>query len=310
MAKITGLDIPPEFLGLYNKYFTQDWYNQSMRICRKVSLPGIVKARATKNRSYIPDFVADWAALSSVQKATWETKALYEHKKPFALFFQNNFYRYINGLALTDHPDRFTQPTIHMHINNMDYENILTLEIANGDFVLLNKHNIKKALFSQQLSIDTITSTGGILETDGRNIIDEEYNEWNGRGDIYWTKNGEIFHGWDNIFNGWMQNKNSNWDEFELLDPPSEPDTIFRNFKISWNIGNAQGDYWFKNCNVYGIEPEGEDHEINNSYQLADLTEFIPQFTKAKRQWSFTSTDPGSYVEYVFPYAHGYSDTP
>lgn len=308
MAKIWGLDIPIEFQAGFSEVVKLDWFNDQQRATLNVNEPAKLKCQRIGGRSYLPDFLDDWQALSEEQQTKWLKDWGSGGEQAFALFFQNNYWRMVNSLALRTTPNFFTAPAAWLHIAENDTSVILNFQINNGDDILSDPANIlhiqnpltciftKSNTINIKLSaklkniISTSSPTCTIKITQYISVIVSTYSREFEFEPIAISGNELLI----DINHTFQTLEGYEW---------------AINYKIEFKFENVAGDFWFYEGLITAIDSVLGVVRLHNVNNLQDVGKvFSGHLQYVLNQWSLSDNESETTLRRVFPYAFGYPE--
>lgn len=308
MTKVYGLDIPFEFEGDFSNIFKKDWLGTQQKICIAPKKPAAVSSSHLAGRSYIPDFLAGWAALSEAQQSGWLRDWGSGGEQAFALYFQNNYYRQINSLELRSTPNFFTAPAAWLHIAAGDDSVILRFDISSGDYILSDPANIKHLQNRLALTFKNCYTISATLAAKLQNIATPATAICTAKITQYYTGNGT------------PKSRQQVLDQVELSGSSfSYPITytftkidaveVVTAFRIDLQFDNAVGEVWFFENTVTAVDSILGVLRFHNVINLEDIEAvFGSHLAGVKNQWSISEAAAGTTLRRVFPYAFGYPE--
>lgn len=308
MAKVSGLNIPPEFLSNFEKTFRQNWTGSTNQISKAFATQNFIKKTTFAERSLIPSFLADWAALSEAQQSTWLKNWGDGSQQAFALYFQNNYYRQLNGLSLRSSPNFFTHPAGHLHFGTASSTTKLKFEITNNDYILQFPDNPIKPQIPSLCNFEN---------------IDEIYISLHAKP-ANWTDPGfalpfkyKIKIDYDGGY--WIEDKTDQWEwyDYDNINFHRDYDCLndYRQdapaTKITFEIWfyQSSADIYFFDIELTAIDLVLGSIRLNNSNHMRDIIGSSNlRLAFVKNQWSLTTADQNTSLECSFPYANGFPD--
>jgi len=308
MAKIWGLDIPIEFQTDFAKVVKLNWSNTQQRATPQDSKPARARSLHIAGRSFIPDFLDDWFALTEEEQTAWAKDWGSGGQQAFALFFQNNFYRQLNALELRSTPNFFTAPAGWLHIAAGDDSVILNFNVTSGDYILSDPANILHLQNQSLCEFENTYTISATLQAKLKNIASPGAAICTATITQYYTGNGTP-KSRQAVKTAVALSEASFTYPITHTFTKVDAVEVVTGFKIEFQFDDAAGDIWFFENTVTAIDSVLGALRFHNVINFQDVEKvFANHLADVKNQWSLSGAAGGTTLRRVFPYAFGYPE--